>query len=152
PALSAIEHFQARAIPERPQHPLLPACWPPGPCLLYSRNAPSQRGAHGEPSGSRIQRCLESASARIGPIAEWHLDLEKIVTMEKLGSYPACPDSRKKPDLRAIRPIARGVSGRRALAGVAQLPREGNRPRKSVRRKPAFMHRPVPQNLVHALP
>src|SRR5262245_30442534 len=29
--------------------------------------------------------------------------------MEKLGSYPACPDSRKKPDLRAIRPIDRSI-------------------------------------------
>src|SRR5262245_51623028 len=38
-------------------------------------------------------------------IDEWHLDLEKVVTMEKLGSYPACPDSRKTRELRAIRPI-----------------------------------------------
>jgi hypothetical protein len=31
------------------------------------------------------------------------LDLEKTVTVEQLGSCPACPASRKKPDLRAIR-------------------------------------------------
>src|SRR5262249_12465302 len=61
--------------------------------------------------------------ACFGPIAEWHVDLEKIVTMERLGSYPACPDSRKKPDLRAIRPIARGVSDRRTLG--QQVPSVG---------------------------
>src|SRR5262249_33492888 len=47
----------------------------------------------------------------VGVSEEWHVALEKIVTMEKLGSDPACPDSRNKPDLRAIR-----VSDRRALA------------------------------------
>ena len=31
----------------------------------------------------------------VGRWAEWHVDLEQIVTMEKLGSYPACPASRK---------------------------------------------------------
>jgi hypothetical protein len=30
--------------------------------------------------------------ARVGHIDEWHVDLEKIVTMEKLGGYSACPD------------------------------------------------------------
>src|SRR5258707_624705 len=44
------------------------------------------------------------------PIDEWHVDLEKIVTVKRLGSYPACPDSRKRPDLRAIRPIDRGAA------------------------------------------
>lgn len=43
------------------------------------------------------------ASTYFGVADEWHLDLEKTVTMEKLGSYPSCPDSRKKPDLSAIR-------------------------------------------------
>src|SRR5713226_7185563 len=41
--------------------------------------------------------------ASIGRCDEWHVDLEKIITVEKLSSYPACTDSRKKPDLRAIR-------------------------------------------------
>src|SRR5262245_45997387 len=46
--------------------------------------------------------------ARVGPTPrgrwdEWHVDLEKTVTLDKLGRCPACPDSRKKPDLRAIR-------------------------------------------------
>jgi hypothetical protein len=45
-----------------------------------------------------------------GVADEWHVDPEKHVTLEKLGSYPACPDSRKKRDLRAIR-----VADRRAL-------------------------------------
>jgi hypothetical protein len=27
---------------------------------------------------------------------EWHVDLEKIITLEKLGSYLSCPASRKK--------------------------------------------------------
>jgi hypothetical protein len=39
------------------------------------------------------------------PIDEWHVDLEKTVTLEKLGSYPPCPDSRKERDLRNIHPI-----------------------------------------------
>src|SRR5262249_8283982 len=47
-----------------------------------------------------------TVSFRNGHIDEWHLDLVKIVTMEKLDSDPAYPDSRKKPDLRAIRHIA----------------------------------------------
>ena len=45
-----------------------------------------------------------SGAAPFGPPHEWHVDLEKTVTVEKLGSYPACPESRKKPELRAIRP------------------------------------------------
>jgi hypothetical protein len=32
-----------------------------------------------------------------GPTHEWHLDLKKIVTLEKLGDCPACPDSREEP-------------------------------------------------------
>src|SRR5215469_5126220 len=36
---------------------------------------------------------------------EWHLELEKNVTMDNLGSYPACPHSSKKRDLSAIRAI-----------------------------------------------
>src|SRR5687767_13902583 len=47
--------------------------------------------------------------ASSGPIDEWHVVLEKTVTVEKLGSYPICPRSRKKRDLRAIRPIDRGI-------------------------------------------
>jgi CHAD domain-containing protein len=35
-------------------------------------------------------------------IDEWHVDLEKTVTLGRLGGYPVCPDSSKKPDLRAI--------------------------------------------------
>src|SRR5262249_45614053 len=72
--------------------------------------------------------------ARFGPIDEWHVDLEKIVTMERLGSYPACPDSRKKPDLRAIRPIDRGVSVLRALwtsACAQSMKRMARRSRKN---------------------
>jgi hypothetical protein len=38
-----------------------------------------------------------------GRCDEWHVDLEKTVTLGRLGSYPVCPDSSKKPDLRAIR-------------------------------------------------
>jgi hypothetical protein len=34
---------------------------------------------------------------------EWHVDLEKNVRMDNLGSYRACPHSSKKRDLRAIR-------------------------------------------------
>jgi hypothetical protein len=34
--------------------------------------------------------------AGVGPIDEWHLDLEKLVAVEKLNSCPACSDSRKK--------------------------------------------------------
>src|SRR5262249_16125990 len=41
--------------------------------------------------------------APLGRSDEWHLDLEKTVTLEQLGSCPSCPVSRKKPDLRAIR-------------------------------------------------
>src|SRR5262249_55130247 len=54
---------------------------------------------------------LTLAQAHVGPTREWHVDLEKIVTLEKLGSYPACPDSRKKTDLRAIRPTRRRLFG-----------------------------------------
>jgi hypothetical protein len=38
-----------------------------------------------------------------GVADEWHLDIEKTVTLEQLGSCSACPVSRQKPDLRAIR-------------------------------------------------
>ena len=45
---------------------------------------------------------------------EWHLDLEKNVTMDNLGSYPACPHSSKKRDLRAIRGPDRRAKGVRS--------------------------------------
>jgi hypothetical protein len=45
-----------------------------------------------------VRRPLKAVSA------EWHLDLKKTVKMENLGSYPTCPNSSKKRDLRAIRP------------------------------------------------
>src|SRR5262249_23845455 len=38
-----------------------------------------------------------NVGARFGQWDEWHLDFEKIVTLEKLGDCPACPDSRKEP-------------------------------------------------------
>jgi hypothetical protein len=38
--------------------------------------------------------------------------------MGKLGSYPACPDSRKKPDLRAIRHIDRSIERPRATGAI----------------------------------
>ena len=41
--------------------------------------------------------------SQLGVSDEWHLDLEKNVTMDNLGSCPACPHSSKKRDLRAIR-------------------------------------------------
>jgi len=41
----------------------------------------------------------------IGHIDEWHVDLKKAVTVDNLGGYPACPNSTKKRDLRAIRPL-----------------------------------------------
>ena len=47
----------------------------------------------------------ERASSSPGGIDEWHVIRAKIVTVESLGSYPACRDSRKKPELRAIRGI-----------------------------------------------
>jgi hypothetical protein len=39
----------------------------------------------------------------LGRSDEWHLDLEKNVTMDTLGGYPACPPSSKNRDLGAIR-------------------------------------------------
>src|SRR6187401_645354 len=54
-----------------------------------------------------ISTCGDLRAIRV--IDEWHVDLGKNVTMEKLGNYPACPDSRIVPDLRAIR-----VADRRA--------------------------------------
>lgn len=41
-----------------------------------------------------------------GGIAKWHLIRAKIVIVESLGNYLGCRDSRKKPELRAIRGIA----------------------------------------------
>jgi hypothetical protein len=52
---------------------------------------------------------LGGSPVRFGPIDEWHVDPEKIVTVEKLGGYPTCPASRKKRYLRAIRPIDRRI-------------------------------------------
>jgi hypothetical protein len=43
--------------------------------------------------------------------------------MEKLGSYPACPDSRKKPDLRAIRVSDRSTQG--GLVGARDSEEDG---------------------------
>ena len=48
----------------------------------------------------RTRRCSLCGSGRT---LEWHLDLGNIVTMERMGSYPSCLDSGKKPDLSAIR-------------------------------------------------
>jgi hypothetical protein len=42
-------------------------------------------------------------------IDEWHVDLEEIVTVGELGSYPASPESRNEADLRAIRHIDRSL-------------------------------------------
>jgi hypothetical protein len=54
--------------------------------------------------GERSQtRARELCDASSGRSVEWHLDLEKTIRMEKLGSYPPYPESRKKTDLSAIR-------------------------------------------------
>src|SRR5262245_60447153 len=45
------------------------------------------RGSSTEPDRAAIG---PEATAQGGVSDEWHLDLEKTVTMEKLGSYPAC--------------------------------------------------------------
>jgi 5-methylcytosine-specific restriction endonuclease McrA len=49
---------------------------------------------HRTPTGRGGQHQLANVAVCCGRCVEWHLNLEKTVTMEKLGSYPACPDSR----------------------------------------------------------
>jgi hypothetical protein len=57
---------------------------------------------------ARASRCREDyRTAQFRPIDEWHLDLEKLITVGNLGSHLTCPASSKKADLRAIRPIDR---------------------------------------------
>src|SRR5262249_46327041 len=64
--------------------------------------ASSQSAFPGSPLN--LNRSFSSSLTRLGPPHEWHLDLEKRSKMEKLGSYPICPDSRRERDLSAIRP------------------------------------------------
>jgi hypothetical protein len=57
----------------------------------------------------RVISFINDSVARVGHIDEWHLDLEKTVILEKLGSYPICPSSSKERDLSAIRHIDRRI-------------------------------------------
>jgi hypothetical protein len=74
---------------------------------LTALNTYSQTGANRSldttQNAGNSQKQILRVFQNSGRSDEWHLDLEKTVTVEKLGSYPACPDSRKEPDLRAIR-------------------------------------------------
>src|SRR5262249_58151733 len=45
----------------------------------------------------------------VGRWDEWHLDFPRFVTLEKIGDYPPCPDSRKEP---RSKPAARAVRRR----------------------------------------
>src|SRR5262249_17254516 len=88
--------------------------------------AASRKSGSGSSAAARLSASVGStdegksiSATCTGPPREWHLDLEKRSKMEKLGSYPICPDSRRERDLSAIRPPRRSILIPHLATGVS---------------------------------